>query len=305
MAPTRTGASYLNLITEEEKRIVRAIFDVYANLSGYEFVESPVLVPGGDDLMIGKGDFRAVSRELGPDSGVAGLANNRFAMVNGSLYNQSNRFFGDDFTNVMFHEIGHSLGLGHAYEQPANMGGGVPNDVLPGDHDIAHLQRIVPPNSTDIDMYRFELAEAGRFSRDDRRADVHSESAQYGADAYRQRSDGQREEIASNDRYFGSDSFIGLDLEPGVYFIGVSSTGNDNYDPNVPDSDTAGRPTALTKSGCRLKLIAVERARCRRDADRRKRRWHPRRRTSVLVPGQRCRYDAVCRSRQRPQTQRS
>src|SRR5690606_8436376 len=105
----QTGGTYLNLITAEEKRIVRSILEVYASLSCYEFIETSATLPGSDQLMIGKGDFRAVNPDLGPDSGVAGLASGSFAIANGALYDQSNRFFGDGFTKVMFHEIGHSL----------------------------------------------------------------------------------------------------------------------------------------------------------------------------------------------------
>lgn len=234
------GDPYINLITAKEKQIVREIFEIYAKLSGYEFRESSVTVPGGDDLMIGKGDFRAVSPTLGPNDGVAGLASGGFAMVNGSIYNQANRFFGDGFTAVMYHEIGHSLGLGHSYDIPSNQGTGVPNDVLPGDHDVVHLQRIVPPNSTDIDMYGFTLTESGRLRAETIAERLATPSQLNTAMSLYQEVDGDWELIARNDQYFGADSFLELELEPGNYSIGISSTGNTDYDPNVPDSGFGG-----------------------------------------------------------------
>jgi VCBS repeat-containing protein len=230
------GDPYINLITEKEKQIIREIFEIYAQLSGYEFIESS---PGGD-LMIGKGDFRAVSPGLGPNDGVAGLASGSFALANGAIYNQANRFFGDGFTDVMFHEIGHSLGLGHSYDIPSNMGSGVPNDVLPGDHDVVHLQRIVPPNSTDIDMYGFSLAESGRLRAETIAERLDTPSLLNTAMSLYRQVDGQWELIARNDQYFGADSFLELHLEPGDYAIGISSTGNTDYDPNVPDSGFGG-----------------------------------------------------------------
>ncbi|WP_286763772.1 MULTISPECIES: tandem-95 repeat protein [Rhodopirellula] len=235
------GQDYINLITEKEKEIVRTLFDIFAGLSGYEFVETSETVPGLDELMIGKGDFRAVSPSLGPNDGVAGLANSTFAILNGTLFNQSNRFFGDGFTETMMHEIAHSLGLGHSYDIPSLQGAPLPNDVLPGDHDIVQLQRVSPPNATDIDLYKFAVAEGGRFT-----AETFAErlSTPSGLSTvltlFGINDDGSMDIIARNDRYFGNDSFLDVDLEAGTYLIGVSSTDNEDYNPLVPDSGFGG-----------------------------------------------------------------
>lgn len=47
--------------------------------------------------------------------------------------------------------------------------------------------------------------------------------------------------IAQNDDYFGKDSLIRMNLDSGVYFIGISSSGNDKYDASVPGTGTGGR----------------------------------------------------------------
>ena len=47
--------------------------------------------------------------------------------------------------------------------------------------------------------------------------------------------------IAQNDDYFGKDSLIRMNLDSGVYFIGISSSGNDKYDASVPGTGTDGR----------------------------------------------------------------
>ncbi|MCC9601167.1 tandem-95 repeat protein [Stieleria sp. JC731] len=230
-----SGSPYDNLITEKEKQIVREIFEIYAEQSGYEFIEAT----GVGDLMIGKGDMRAVDPTLGPGN-VAGLASGAFAVLDGSVFNDSNRFFGDGFTGVMFHEIAHSLGIVHSYDIPSNQGNGVPNDVLPGDHDIVHLQRIAPPNSTDIDMYEFTLDEAGTFKAETIAERLATPSLLDTALRLYREVNGEYELISQNDQYFGADSYMEVHLEPGTYFVGVSSTGNTNYDPNVPDSGFDG-----------------------------------------------------------------
>ncbi|HBJ35020.1 MAG TPA: hypothetical protein DDZ51_09720, partial [Planctomycetaceae bacterium] len=235
--PAIPGQVFLNQITAEERRIVRSIFEVFAKHTGYEFRET-----AGGGLRIGKTDLRAFDENSQPNSPVAGLGGGSGAILNATMYQDSNRFFGDGFTNVMYHEIGHSLGLFHSFELPSLMGAGLPNDVIPGDHDIVHLNRIAPPNSTDIDMYRFEVAEAGRV-RAETLAERLATPSQLNTvlTLYRQNpATGAREMISRNDRYFGTDSLIDMDLEPGIYFVGVSSTGNDSYDPNVPDSGFGG-----------------------------------------------------------------
>ncbi|MCA9086345.1 MAG: pre-peptidase C-terminal domain-containing protein, partial [Planctomycetaceae bacterium] len=261
--PAIPGEVYLNTITEEEKRIVRGIFEIYASLTGYEFIESET----GAGRKIGKTDLRAFSPAIGPNSGVAGLGGGAGAIVNAALYTQATRFFGDGFSEVMFHEIGHSLGLSHAYDLAAIMGapGSLPDDVWPGDNDIVHFQRIVPPNSTDIDLYRFELEESGRFSAETIAERLATPSQLNTVlNLYRELPDGSHELISRNDRYFGTDSRIEIDLEPGVYFIGVSSTGNSDYDPNVPDSGYGG----TTDGAYQLQLsFEADRGGSLRDAD--------------------------------------
>ncbi|HBL42253.1 MAG TPA: hypothetical protein DDZ90_02525, partial [Planctomycetaceae bacterium] len=46
--------------------------------------------------------------------------------------------------------------------------------------------------------------------------------------------------IARNDDYFSNDSFLELNLAAGTYFIGVTSTGNDNYNPEIENSGDNG-----------------------------------------------------------------
>ena len=52
---------------------------------------------------------------------------------------------------------------------------------------------------------------------------------------------GQLELIAQNDDYFSEDSLLRLSLGSGVYYVGVSASGNNSYDPAIPNSGTGGR----------------------------------------------------------------
>ncbi|OYV86916.1 MAG: hypothetical protein B7Z73_10925, partial [Planctomycetia bacterium 21-64-5] len=47
--------------------------------------------------------------------------------------------------------------------------------------------------------------------------------------------------IARNDNYFGKDSFIGTSLSPGIYYVAVTSTGNNQFDPDVAGSGWGGQ----------------------------------------------------------------
>ena len=61
--------------------------------------------------------------------------------------------------------------------------------------------------------------------------------------------------LAQNDDFFSSDAYIELDLTAGVYYIGVSSVGNEKYDPKRP-SGAEDAKTALARY--RGKACAVE-----------------------------------------------
>jgi len=61
--------------------------------------------------------------------------------------------------------------------------------------------------------------------------------------------------FAQNDDYFSNDSYISLSLEPDTYFIGVSSTGNTDYDPVI--SDTGFNGTTEGNYSLRLHLDAT------------------------------------------------
>lgn len=66
-----------------------------------------------------------------------------------------------------------------------------------------------------------------------------SHSASQGSVAYSI----DREIVSRNDDYFGTDSFVKLQLTPGNYYLAVTSTGNTSFNPNVPNSGAGGTTT--------------------------------------------------------------
>ena len=235
------GNPYPNLITEEEKQLVREIYEVFQSLTGIRFVEDTVGLTGTRVMV---GDLRAADPTAvnGP-GGVAGLGGGSLVVLDALEPWGAYRKYGSGFFEVMFHEIGHSLGLGHSYDVPSLMGGDFTTEqVFPGDADVIHLNRLYRPDNIDIDLYKFTVAEVGTFS-----AEVFAERAATTSlldsvlRLYRENLDGTRELVSQNDNYFSDDSFLEMSLEPGTYYIGVSSVGNDQYNPDVLNSGFGGR----------------------------------------------------------------
>jgi VCBS repeat-containing protein len=170
------------------------------------------------------------------------------------------------FFVVAMREIGNLLGLGQMSDLPPGtiMGGNYSNltlggeprllgtnptePIFPGDQDIIAGRYLHRPDSRDVDMYRFEIApgQAGLFT-----AEIVAERSTDGSlldsylTLYREKVDPitleiVREVIAVNDDYYSQDSFLQLDLSAGVYFLGVSASGNSNYNPDVNDSGMNG-----------------------------------------------------------------
>ncbi len=237
-----------NAITEPQKLLARQIMELWSKKAGFVARET-----SNSGLQIVTGDLRAASPKIPPNA-AAGIAGGGLAIVNGNAdYGASE--YGGAWFNIAIHEIGHALGLPHAYDAVSVMGsagGEDPTSTAPGREpiyptgvDIVNIQRIIPPNATDIDMYQFTLTQEGAFS-----AETVAERVSSNLDSVLRLYDGNKKLIAQNDNYYSSDSFIGLHLQPGTYYIGVSSTGNADYDPAISDTGFGG----TTDGAYQLKL---------------------------------------------------
>ena len=140
--------------------------------------------------------------------GAAGLGSPDLVVVDAQEGWTSSKF-GGDFFETLFHEIGHAIGLGHAYDLPALMAPGCPNDVFPGDDDIVNAQRLWRPDANDIDLYRFELTAAGSLQAET----VAERAPPYSfLNTVLTLFNGEGEILARNDDYFSNDSFLQLAL---------------------------------------------------------------------------------------------
>lgn len=245
------GNPLFNLISEEQKERTREIFDLYGRYLGIQFVET-----ASQGLTIATGDLRAVDPEAvtGPD-GLSGISGLGLAVMDNAenwddSFGRSDSPFQKSWFETAFHEIGHLLGLGHTYDLPPGtvMGdepllsfGQEAEAVYPGDADIVHGRYMFRPESTDIDLYRFDVPEAGVLTFETFAERLQNSSLLDTAlTLYRQEADGSRALVARNDDYYSHDSFLEFAVRPGVYYVGVSASKNAQYDPTIEDSGFGG-----------------------------------------------------------------
>jgi hypothetical protein len=259
-----SGLPFINVISEEQKQRAREVFEIYGAYLGVQFVET-------DDqgLIIATGDLRAVNPFLpsqpGGTTGITGpnTLDGQLTVVLDNAENWSDEFGIDvqggqiSWFEEAMEGIGRALGLGNSDDLPpltvqgeesalGQSSTGEPflreDNLLPGDHDIVHGQHLYRPDSKDVDLFRFQITEFGRFT-----AETFAERLAVAShldtvlSLYREEGDGTRMLISRNDDYYSNDSFVEMDLIPGVYYVGVTASGNTNFDPENGDTGIGGK----------------------------------------------------------------
>ncbi len=251
------GNPLINAITADQKQRAREVMESLGHYLGVDFVET-------DDfgLTIATGDVRAVDPTANPQTveGVFGFSDTGtgdfpLAVMNAAV--TWNSEYGGNWFATAMRQVGFSLGLGPTGDLPEGtiMGadpeltfGRSAEVVFPGDHDILHGQVLYNPEGNDIDLYRFVVNNIGQFTAEiaaERLSDLPGTEPTSASRLdsmlrlFRATPNGP-ELVAQNDNYFSQDSFLQLELTPGTYYVGVSSTGNDSYSPRTEDSGIGG-----------------------------------------------------------------
>ncbi len=246
---TVNGATAYNVITAPQEQRVREVLAYYSNYLGVEFVET-----ADQGLTIGTGDVRAVDPTVNAN-GVGGIEGGSEAVMN-SAVDWGNSESGGAYFQTAMHEIGHFLGLGHTYELPAltiqgsaetGAGSAAAEPVFPGDADILLGQYLHPQYGNDIQIYKFGLSQAGTLNLEtfaQQLNQLNSNPGTYVAPSELNTVitlyDSSGKIIARNDDYYGTDSFVSMQLTSGTYYVAITSTGNTNFDPSIVNSGAGG-----------------------------------------------------------------
>lgn len=261
-----------NAITEAQKQRVREVLDLYSERLGVEFVET-----NDKGLQIVTGDLRAVvitaDTGAGADTPLSIYRVNERDQTQGLLILDAGENFFDgyglspdnrpSFFVEVVRGIGDLLGIGDMFELPAGNGAGGTSPDEPdalvfseqfypnlpiepeflSQSDVTVGQGLHRPESNDVDFYSFSATETGVLAAETIAERLDGSSLlDTNLNLYRvvDAAADEYELIARNDDFYSEDSFIGVEIEPGDYIIGVSASGNENYNGQIADSGLGG-----------------------------------------------------------------
>ncbi|MDB5339993.1 MAG: hypothetical protein JWN70_5612, partial [Planctomycetaceae bacterium] len=237
----------LNQITVQQRQMARQIFQIFSYYSGVQFQE--VTTPVAGTLLIATGNIHEISTSL-QDTLVTGatsesmslaIINANFLDVSTGLLLANDNTYGGAWMKSAFQQIGHMLGLGSAFDVPGLESSSISSEeVYPGDNDLVHLLRLFPNNSSDIDLYKFNVTQTGTLSAQTLAERLNATNLLNTTLTLYREDNGIRTVVARNDDYYSKDSALEIAVTPGTYYIGVTSTGNDNYDPTISNSGFGG-----------------------------------------------------------------
>lgn len=249
---------FVNLITETQKERAREIFEIFGELSGIQFVETPDTEGDARGITVATGDLAilgGVSNPLG-DTGLSGIGPHGLPTAlldnaeTGILWSDSE--FGGNWFIVAMHQILSTLNLGRATELPpltiqaGTVADGQPlagfsagfEEIFPGSADVIHLQHLFRPESKDIDVYEVSLPTPGTLQLEMIAERLEDSS---NLDSVISLFDASGDLIARNDDYFSEDAFVEVDLTSGTYYVAVTASGNTDFDLNIEDSGFGGK----------------------------------------------------------------
>ncbi|MEL6106561.1 MAG: cell surface protein, partial [Planctomycetota bacterium] len=261
-----------NAITPAQEQRVREVLDLYSERLGVEFVETE-----DEGLQIVTGDLRALvisaDTGAGADTPLSLFRVNERDQTKGVLVLDAGENWFDgyglspDNRLSYFVEalrgVGNLLGIGDLFELPQGVAAGgdspdEPNSIFYSDQflpdlpaepeflsqsDVTLGQGLHRPESNDVDFYSFTAQESGEVLIETLAERLDGSSLlDTHVQLYRviDASADEYELIAQNDDFFSEDSFIGIDVGVGDYIIGVSASGNDEYNGNISGSGLGG-----------------------------------------------------------------
>jgi Calx-beta domain len=217
------GNALINLINEQEKARARETFEVYGFYLGVQFVETQ-----DQGITVVTGDLRAVDPALavGPGGPTGAATGGLDGLVVIDVGDGLDDTAGGAWFQAALNYVGGNLSRAGFNLSPASQ-------FFAGQQTLAQIRR---GNSSDIDLYEFNLASSGMLS-----AEVFAQRlGTSGLDPALTLFGAFGNSMIVADNSVGLDSAFQVALDAGTYYIGVSSAGNLGYNPAVSDSGTGG-----------------------------------------------------------------